>query len=146
MTDPASSTDRRYTGGCQCSYLRYEITGRARALYVCHCLECQKQSASAFGISLIVESGDLHLLHGKPQRWSRATGSGRQLDCFFCPHCGARIWHGDKDKAALVSVKGGSLDQPPDLSRAVHIWVKRKLPGIILPAGAVQFDEEPDED
>ena len=147
MTNEASpSVAGRFAGGCQCGALRYELTGKPRALYICHCLECRKQSASAFGISLIVGSGDFHLLRGKPQHWSRATDSGRQLDCFFCPACGTRLWHGDKDEAATISIKGGSLDRPPDLGEAIHIWVKRKLPGVILPAGAIQFDEEPDED
>lgn len=36
------------TGQCQCGAIRYESTGESLALYVCHCLECQKQSASAF--------------------------------------------------------------------------------------------------
>ena len=40
------------------------------------------------------------------------------------------------------SIKGGSLDQPIDLSNAIHVWVKRKLPGIILPDHAKQFLEE----
>jgi hypothetical protein len=34
--------------------VRYRITGEPIALYVCHCRECQKQSASAFGLSLEV--------------------------------------------------------------------------------------------
>jgi hypothetical protein len=31
------------------------------------------------------------------------------------------------------------------LQDAVHIWVSRKLPGVIIPGGARQFAEEPDE-
>src|ERR1700730_909187 len=42
------------TGGCQCGQVRYESSGESVALYVCHCRECQKQSASAFGMSLEV--------------------------------------------------------------------------------------------
>ncbi len=41
-------------GGCQCGAIRYESEGQPIALYICHCRECQKQSASAFGISLDV--------------------------------------------------------------------------------------------
>ena len=35
------------TGGCQCGAVRYEIAQEPLAVYVCHCRECQKQSASA---------------------------------------------------------------------------------------------------
>ena len=43
-----------------------------------------------------------------------------------------------------MSIKGGSLDEPVDLSGAVHIWVKSRLPGVTIPEGAPQFPEEPD--
>ena len=43
-----------------------------------------------------------------------------------------------------VTIKGGSLDEPPDLSRAVHIWTKRKLAGVVIPEDAEQWPEEPD--
>ena len=44
----------------------------------------------------------------------------------------------------LISVKGGSLDRPVDLSTATHIWTSRKLEGVVVPLTAVQFAEEPD--
>jgi hypothetical protein len=31
--------------------------------------------------------------------------------------------------------QGRSLDEPLDLSNAVHIWVSRKLPGVVIPSG-----------
>ena len=124
-------------GACQCGAVRYQLQAEPQALFVCHCRECQKQSASAFGISVIVASDAVTLLSGQLQRWTRATDSGRQLICCFCPACGTRLWHGDKEKAPTISIKGGSLDQPVDLSGAVHIWVKSKLPGIVIPADAI---------
>lgn len=144
MTQAIAATAPR-TGGCQCGNIRYEITAAPRALYVCHCRECQRQSASAFGISVIIEAASFRLAQGTPLRWSRPTDSGRVLDCYFCPACGSRLWHGDLARAVTVSVKGGSLDETPDLSDAVHIWTSRKLDGVIIPASARQFAGEPDE-
>jgi hypothetical protein len=132
------------TGGCQCGALRYEIAGPVLSVYVCHCRECRKQSASAFGISVTVRSADVRLTQGKPLRWTRATDTGGTLDCFFCPRCGSRVWHGDKERDADISVKGGSLDEPVDLSLAAHIWTSRKLPGVIIPENAKQYPGEPD--
>jgi len=134
------------TGGCQCGQVRYRLSAEPQALFICHCRECQKQSASAFGISVIMASHAVTLLSGNLKSWTRATDSGRVLTCFFCPDCGTRLWHGDKDKAPSVSIKGGSLDQPPDLSKAVHIWVNRKLSGVIVPPEAVCFAAEPPPD
>jgi hypothetical protein len=131
-------------GGCQCGKVRYNVAGAPLKLYVCHCRECRKQSASAFGISVIVRSSDVRLVQGKLQRWSRSTDSGRTLDCFFCPDCGSRVWHGDKDQEVAISIKGGSLDEPIDLGAAIHIWTCRKLPGVIIPEHAKQHAMEPD--
>jgi hypothetical protein len=41
-------------------------------------------------------------------------------------------------------VKGGSLDVPPDLTGAAHIWTSRKLPGVAIPPDSPQFLREPD--
>ena len=53
------------TGGCQCGAVRYEIAAEPLTVYVCHCRECRKQSASAFGISLLVPRDALRLLQGE---------------------------------------------------------------------------------
>lgn len=140
---PAENPTAPLTGGCQCGWVRYEILGRPGTIYVCHCLECRRQSASAFGISVTVRSADLRLVQGAPKRWSRPADSGSRVDCFFCPDCGSRVWHGDPAREAEVSVKGGSLDRPVDLSQAVHIWTCRKLPGVVIPDGAPRHEREP---
>jgi len=130
------------TGGCQCGGVRYELRAPPLKIYICHCTECRKQSASAFGISVIVETKSFALTRGSPQRWSRSTDSGRTLNCSFCPDCGSRVWHGDAADAT-ISIKGGSLDEPIDVSAAAHIWTARKLPGVIIPEHAEQHAGEP---
>jgi hypothetical protein len=131
------------TGGCQCGAVRYEIAGAPLATYVCHCRECRKQSASAFGISVIVRTGDVHLRQGTVKSWTRDTDSGRRLKCVFCPACGSRLWHEGEPPGPTVSVKGGSLDGGVDLGEARHIWVSRKLAGVVIPGDRPQFPEEP---
>jgi hypothetical protein len=139
-----SEPRRPLTGGCQCGEVRYELTGAPQVTYVCHCRECQKQSASAFGISVMVRGADVRLLKGQLQRWTRSTDTGRTLACFFCTNCGSRVWHGDKDRADEISIKGGSFDEPVDLTDAIHIWTARKLPGVIIPETARQYAGEPE--
>jgi len=107
------------TGGCQCGAVRYEVTAPPVRTYICHCLECRKQSASAFGISVWVRRADFTLGSGTPRFWSRPTDSGRVLDCAFCPGCGSRLWHEYAGgNSEFLTLKGGSLDEPVDL-RAV---------------------------
>ena len=134
------------TGGCQCGAVRYEVPDEPHALFACHCLECQKQSASAHGISYIVRRSDLRLTRGKPSSWVRAADSGNRLRCWFCPDCGSRLFHESEPAGDdWASVKGGSLDEPVDFAKAVHIWTARKLPGVVIPPGATQYPGEPPE-
>jgi hypothetical protein len=131
------------TGGCQCGAARYAIAGEPLEIYVCHCRECQRQSASAFGISVIVRERDFRLTQGSVKTWSRGTDTGRTLDCTFCTACGTRLWHSTAGEG-VVSVKGGSLDVPVDLTRTTHIWTARKLAGVVIPEGAARFAGEPE--
>ena len=132
------------TGGCQCGAVRYEIAGPPMELYVCHCTECRKQSASAFGMSLMVRAEDFRVTRGEVKRWTRPTDSGNRLNCHFCGACGTRLWHQGDTNTTSVTVKPGSLDRPVDFSGAVHIWTKRKLTGYEIPADARRFEGEPE--
>ncbi len=131
------------TGGCQCGAVRYEVTGAPVDLYVCHCTECRAQSASAFGISFRVMPQQVRVVSGALKRWSRKATVGGLLDCIFCENCGSRLFHGDLSGTEEISVKGGSLDEPLDLSAAKHIWTKSKLAGVIIPEGCKSWPQEP---
>jgi len=140
-----AETEGITTGGCQCGAVRYELAGPPIEIYVCHCRECQKQSASAFGISAFVRRADFRLTQGAVKSWTRPTDTGRRLRCVFCPDCGSRLWHErESEVLPFISVKGGSFDEPLDLGNAMHIWTSRKLEGVVVPKGARQFPLEPD--
>ncbi|MDO5705071.1 MAG: GFA family protein [Paracoccus sp. (in: a-proteobacteria)] len=132
------------TGGCQCGALRYRVGADPVRVYVCHCTECRAQSSSAFGISVIVPPAAVILEKGQPRIWQRDTASGKVLACAFCGDCGSRVWHVNEPAGAEMSIKGGSLDQPVDLSAAMHIWTISALPGVVIPDGAVQWERDHD--
>ena len=131
------------TGRCQCGAVRYTVDAEPVGLFACHCYECRKQSASAFGISVIVPRASFRIAQGTPKSWTRPADSGNRVRCWFCPDCGSRLFHDSDPPGDTVSVKGGSLDQPPDFTKLVHIWTARKLPGFVIPPGAEQYPGEP---
>ena len=79
-----------YTGGCQCGQVRYELTGEPIRLIACHCTECQRQSGSAFGMSMLVRQDDLKI-SGVTKSFVRVVDSGNENIAVFCPDCGVRI-------------------------------------------------------
>lgn len=132
------------TGGCQCGAVRYVLSAAPLETYVCHCRECQKQSASAFGISVIARRTAFAVTQGEIRRWSRPAESGRTLHCHFCARCGSRVWH-ESEGRDTVSIKGGTFDARVDLTNAFHIWTSRRLAGVVIPPAAKQYPEEPPE-
>ncbi len=133
------------TGSCQCGAVRYECSRDAEDIYVCHCTNCQKQSASAYGISFVVPADGFRITAGTPElfRWTSDAGNPRKGG--FCRRCGTRLWHQrDVDDIETLNVRGGSLDDPIDLGNAIHIWLCSKLPGVPIPDDARQFPREPD--
>jgi len=146
MSQSIALSSGEQAGGCQCGAVRYAVPAEPLVMYVCHCTECRKQSASAFGISFTVARRALRLLQGTPQYWSRQTASGHTLECAFCPRCGSRVWHQSSGHPDTISIKGGSLDAPVDLGKAVHIWTSSKLPGTPIPPGVRSFPGEPEDE
>lgn len=130
-------------GGCQCGAVRYAVEADPTAVFICHCTECRRQSASAFGISVDVPAAALRVVEGTTRTWARPTPAGR-LVCHFCATCGSRLWHESDPPDGCVTLKGGCMDVPPDLVHAVHIWTASKLPGVPIPPDAEQYPGEPD--
>ncbi|HTH98372.1 MAG TPA: GFA family protein [Stellaceae bacterium] len=131
------------TGRCQCGAVAFACSGHPLGLFVCHCLECRKQSTSAFGMSVPVRRADFSLTRGTPHLWTRPTDSGNTLECAFCEACGSRLWHVRSSAPDIIGIRAGALDIALDTSTAIHIWTSRKLPGIVIPAEATQYPEEP---
>ena len=94
-------------GGCQCGELRYRIAAGPCRLNVCHCADCQRQSGSAFGMSLVIKPSAFEITQGEASVYQVIADSGRDKACLFCPRCGVRVLH---RTTALCSVKAGTLD------------------------------------
>ena len=121
---------KSHTGGCQCGYIRYSLDGDAIGLFVCHCRDCQTESGSAFGMSLIIPEENFHLTSGKLKTFEVESDSGRIKTCAFCPDCGVRIHN---TTSLMRSIKAGTLDETSWLHPGAHYWTKSKQQWITLP-------------
>jgi hypothetical protein len=130
-------------GGCQCGALRYRIEAEPVALVACHCTECQRQSGSAFGMSLVVPQQAFRMLSGEPRIFTRKAASGREVACAFCGECGNRIYHEPKYRQETLNVKPGTLDDTSWLSPALHVWTRSKQPWVPLPEGVRCLEGQP---
>jgi hypothetical protein len=126
-------------GGCQCGNIRYRLEGGPFEVVACHCIDCQRQSGSAFGMSLALKPDQFVLISGKLKNFIVTTDGGRIKTCSFCPACGTRIHH---RSTRGLSVKAGTLDDTSGLKPTAHYWTKRKQPWVVIPDGVRQVKED----
>ena len=132
-----------YAGGCQCGKIRYEITGTPKALVVCHCTDCQRQSGSAFGMTLPVNEADFRLTQGEVKTFASKSEAGRGKLGAFCPECGTRIYHKPEWRKGTVSVKPGTLDDTSWLTPEIHLWTSSRQRWVRVPDDVKAFEKQP---
>lgn len=132
-----------YAGGCQCGQIRYEIWAEPLTLYACHCRECQKQSASAFGMSMPVPRASIVILQGQPKEWKRVSDSGREVSCLFCGECGTRLFHNPARNPAITNVKPGTLDDTRWLKPAGNLWTRSGQKWVVLNEQMLNYEGQP---
>lgn len=134
---------------CQCGVIDFTASHHVpQEVYFCHCLECRKQSSSAFGVSAIFPTegtwpppADVmaHL-----QMWSRPSKSGGVLQCYFCNACGVRIAHitklPDGSFGNSISIKGGAVEGL-NVTGAKHIWTRSAI--VAVPDGSARESPPP---
>jgi hypothetical protein len=127
-------------GSCQCGTCRYTVEADLYVAYTCHCTECQKLSSSAFLSCMHVPSERVRITHGSPLTHKRTADSGNVLDTWFCPSCGSSLFAENSARPRIRTVHIGTLAHPEDVEVNAHIWAKRRLPWVSLPAHHRVFD------
>ena len=130
-------------GGCQCGACRYAISAPPLTLYACHCTECQRQSGSAFGMSMPVPRAGFAITRGTPATWRRVAASGRAVDCAACPTCGTRLAHFPTRNDAVVNVKAGTLDDTTWLRPVGHLWTRSAQSWVTIPIDVLAYAGQP---
>ncbi|MDO9568321.1 MAG: GFA family protein [Hydrogenophaga sp.] len=132
-----------FEGQCQCGGVKYRVKGTAATVFVCHCTECQRQSASAFGMALWLRQAEVDLVCGALNEWTRLMPSGRSMVCSFCPTCGTRLFHRVLGQSALLSIKPGTLNNARALVPVGHIWTSSKQAWVCISDTQLQYVGNP---
>jgi hypothetical protein len=112
-----------YAGGCQCGLVRCVLSAEPIRLVACHCNECQRQSGSAFGMSMLVKEDSLTVT-GQTKQFTRVADSGNENTGVFCPECGVRIYQIARYVQGMLALKPGTLDDTSRLRPSHFVWMK----------------------
>jgi hypothetical protein len=125
-------------GGCSCGEVRYRLTSDPLFTHCCHCLNCQRQTGSAFVVNMLIEADRVELLSGEPQPVDVPRGGGKKQRIFRCATCQVAIYS-RYTRAGIRFVRAGTLDDPSRVTPDVHIYTRSKLSWVALPDSVPAF-------
>ena len=109
-------------------------------MHCCHCLNCQRQTGSAFVINLLIEADRVELLAGEPQPVDVPRDDGSTQRIFRCPTCQVAVFS-EYGRPEVRFVRGGTLDEPSSVdARRPHLHAGRSCPGSTLPDSVPAFE------
>lgn len=131
------SVDRE--GGCACGASRYRLASEPMFVHCCHCLNCQRQTGSAFVVNLLIEADRVDVVAGSALPVDVPRDNGGVQRIFRCPDCQVAVFseYGPRE---VRFVRGGTLDDPTDVTPDVHIYTRSKVEWVRLPEGAPTFE------
>ena len=126
-------------GGCACGAVRYRLISDPLFTNCCHCLNCQRQTGSAFVINLLIEADRVELVAGEPEPVDVPRDDGSMQRIFRCPTCQVAVFS-QYTRPEVLFVRGGTLDEPSGIEPDVHIFTRSKLPWVTLQESVHAFD------
>jgi hypothetical protein len=126
-------------GGCACGEVRYRLASDPLIVHCCHCLNCQRQTGSAFVINLMIEASRMEIVAGAPQPVEAPRDDGSAQRIFRCPTCQVAVFS-EYGRTELRYVRAGTLDRPSDVTPDVHIFTRSKVGWISIPESAPAFE------
>ncbi len=129
------------TASCSCGQLSMRCEGEPVRRSMCHCLECQRRTGSAFGAQVRFRT-EATEARGKATEYARLGDSGAEVRFRFCPICGTTLYWTIDAHPGIVAVALGAFAEPgfgaPTIAvyeRSRHPWVH--VDGVVEHPGGI---------
>lgn len=117
------------SGICHCGQIKFEADVDPRGLQICHCLDCQVLTGTAFRATVPAHPEHFKLLQGEPTIYLKIADSGSRRRHAFCGTCGTPVYRMPTDNNPNYSLRIGNLDQRLEFKFPTRqIWIKRRWP------------------
>ena len=126
-------------GGCACGSVRYRLRSDPLFIHCCHCLNCQRQTGSAFVINLLIEADRVEILDGAPQPVEVPRDDETTQRIFRCSDCQVAVFS-EYGRPDVRFVRAGTLDDPTGVQPDVHIFTRSKVSWVRIPESAPAFE------
>ncbi len=116
-------TDR--LASCSCGQLTARVRGEPTRISVCHCLNCQRRSGSAFAVQARFPE-DAVSIEGRSTEFALAGDEGGVARFHFCPRCGATVFYRMDALPGFVAIPVGAFADPGFPPPRVSVYAVRQ--------------------
>jgi hypothetical protein len=131
------------TAACHCGQLRLGCDGDPKKISLCHCLDCQRRTGSAFSVAVFYERSQVRVESGTPASFARPSASGFPVTFHFCGCCGSNVYWEPARLPELIGVAIGAFADPGFPCPEQSVWTRDKHGWIDLPEGMTRFEVNP---
>lgn len=110
---------------CSCGRIRLRCKGEPVRISVCHCLDCQKRTGSAFAAQARFPRDSVEVF-GEPSTYARKGDEGSVATFRFCGNCGATVWYTNDTDSANIAVALGAFADPSFPQPRFSVYEERK--------------------
>lgn len=96
---------------CRCGALRAICDGEPVRVSVCHCLDCQKRTGSAFAAQARWPDDNV-TIEGISATWERIADSGHRATYQFCSTCGSTVAYIIEGWPGVTAIPLGAFADP----------------------------------
>eukprot|EP01119_Soliformovum_irregulare_P018704 TRINITY_DN578_c0_g1_i1.p1 TRINITY_DN578_c0_g1~~TRINITY_DN578_c0_g1_i1.p1 ORF type:complete len:155 (+),score=25.01 TRINITY_DN578_c0_g1_i1:80-544(+) len=121
------------TGGCMCKQVRYLISAQPDMFIVCHCIDCQKETGSAFLVEIQIPRTCFRITQGNPTGFTSTADSGSKITKYFCPECGSSLYSNTSSHPSKFDIRIGGLDDRSIVDPKMHVFASRKQKWFDIP-------------
>ena len=125
--------------GCRCGQLRLACAGDPIRVSVCHCLDCQRRSGSAFAAQARFPAEQV-TVQGESQAYAHSGESGNVTRFHFCPACGSGVFYRHDHAPDTIAVALGAFDDPHAFAPAFSMYENRKHPWVEIVGDFIEHD------
>jgi hypothetical protein len=131
-------------GRCRCEHVKFVLREEPIAFYLCHCTDCQAESGSAFGQSMLVRKEAIGDVTGPLDERISEQSDGRRAHVTFCADCMTMIWGWSEDIPQLRGLNAGGLDASGGLEPYGNMWTRSARRWVKFAEGPC-FEQQPED-
>ena len=112
---------------CSCGALSATCHGEPVRRSVCHCLDCQRRTGSAFSFNATYPA-DQVVVDGERRDYTRVGDEGFWGKFHFCPTCGVTVAYEIERRPGMVTIPVGTFADPSFPEPLFSIYEERCHP------------------